>query len=133
MMVSLVPNGLILHLKISAAWLALVWLAVVFGNWSPAVAQVEAPKRFDLRIERRLSVDLKVIRVRRGDAVEINWSANRRTVLHLHGYDIETVVEVGRPQTTSFTARATGHLPIRTHGQFPQVFRFISKCIRGSR
>ena len=46
----LVPNGLILRL-IPAAWLALVWLAVVFGNWSPADAQVEEPKRFDLRIE----------------------------------------------------------------------------------
>ena len=125
MMVSLVPNGLILRL-ISAAWLALVWLAVVFGNWSPAVAQVEAPKRFDLRIENdRLSVDLKVIRVRRGDAVEINWSANRRTVLHLHGYDIETVVEVGRPQTMSFTARATGRFPIETHGRHHSVLIYL--------
>jgi len=125
MMVSLVPNGLILRL-IPAAWLALVWLAVVFGNWSPAVAQVEAPKRFDLRIENdRLSVDLKVIRVRRGDAVEINWSANRRTVLHLHGYDIETVVEVGRPQTMSFTARATGRFPIETHGRYHSVLIYL--------
>ncbi len=125
MMVSLVPNGLILRL-IPAAWLALVWLAVVFGNWSPAVAQVEAPKRFDLRIENdRLSVDLKVIRVRRGDAVEINWSANRRTVLHLHGYDIETVVEVGRPQTMSFTARATGRFPIETHGRHHSVLIYL--------
>ena len=125
MMVSLVPNGLILRL-IPAAWLALVWLAVVFGNWSPAVAQAEAPKRFDLRIENdRLSVDLKVIRVRRGDAVEINWSANRRTVLHLHGYDIETVVEVGRPQTMSFTARATGRFPIETHGRHHSVLIYL--------
>ena len=125
MMVSLVPNGLILRL-IPAAWLALVWLAVVFGNWSPAVAQVEAPKRFDLRIENdRLSGDLKVIRVRRGDAVEINWSANRRTVLHLHGYDIETVVEVGRPQTMSFTARATGRFPIETHGRHHSVLIYL--------
>jgi hypothetical protein len=125
MMVSLVPNGLILRL-IPAAWLALVWLAVVFGNWSPAYAQAEAPKRFDLRIENdRLSVDLKVIRVRRGDAVEINWSANRRTVLHLHGYDIETVVEVGKPQTMSFTARATGRFPIETHGRHHSVLIYL--------
>jgi hypothetical protein len=125
MVVTLMPNGRILRL-ISAAWLALVWLVVVFGNWSPADAQTEEPKRFDLRIENdRLSGDLKVIRVRRGDAVEINWSANRRTVLHLHGYDIETVVEVGRPQTMSFTARATGRFPIETHGRYHSVLIYL--------
>jgi len=93
MMVSRMRSDMIFRL-ISAGWLALVGPMVVCGNWSPAAAQVAEPKRFDLRIENnRLSGDLKVIRVRRGDVVEINWSANLRTVLHLHGYDIETTVE----------------------------------------
>ncbi|MBX9840735.1 MAG: hypothetical protein K2Z80_02890 [Xanthobacteraceae bacterium] len=121
MLVSRVPNSVILRL-IPAAWL----LAVVFGNWFPAIAQVEAPKRFDLRIENeRVSSDLKVIRVRRGDAVEINWSANRRTVLHLHGYDIEAIVEAGKPQTMSFTARATGRFPVETHGARHSVLIYV--------
>jgi len=125
MVASLLPNGLIPRL-IPAATLALVWLTVVIGNWSPAIAQIEGPKRFDLSIENdRLSGDLKVIRVRRGDAVEINWSANRRTVLHLHGYDIETVVEAGKPQTMSFTARATGRFPIETHGGRHSVLIYL--------
>ena len=118
-------NRMISHL-ISAAWLAVAGLVVVFGNGSPAAAQAEAPKRFDLRIENdRLSGDLKVIRVQRGDAVEINWSANRRTVLHLHGYDIETTVEPDRPQTMSFTARATGRFPIETHGRNHTVLIYL--------
>lgn len=121
MLVSRVPNSVILRL-IPAAWL----LAVVLGNWFPAIAQVEAPKRFDLRIENeRVSGDLKVIRVRRGDAVEINWSANRRTVLHLHGYDLEAIVEAGKPQTMSFTARATGRFPVETHGARHSVLIYV--------
>jgi FtsP/CotA-like multicopper oxidase with cupredoxin domain len=104
--------------------LAAAGLMVVSGNWSPARAQES--KRFDLTIENeRLSGDLKVIRVQRGDAVEIKWSANRRTALHLHGYDIETVVEPGKPQTMSFAARATGRFPIETHGRRHNVLIYL--------
>jgi hypothetical protein len=83
------------------------------------VGQGEAPSlhRFDLRIENgRLAGNIKAIRVRRHDNVEINWSADRRTVLHLHGYDIEATVDADRSQTMSFTARATGRFPIELHG-----------------
>lgn len=79
-------------------------------------ARGEGPRRFDLRIENgRLASNLKAIQVRRNDVVEINWSADRRTVLHLHGYDIETTVDADKPQVMSFTARATGRFPIETH------------------
>jgi hypothetical protein len=125
MMVSRVRSGMVFRL-ISAGWLAVVGLMVVCGNWSAATAQVEEPKRFDLRIDNdRLSGDLKVIRVRRGDVVEINWSANRRTVLHLHGYDIETTVEPDKPRIMSFTARATGRFPIETHGRHHSVLIYL--------
>ncbi len=125
MIVSRVRNGMIFRL-ISAGCLAVVGLMVVGGNWSPAAAQVEEPKRFDLRIENdRVGGDLKVIRVRRGDVVEINWLANRRTVLHLHGYDIETTVEPDKPRIMSFTARATGRFPIETHGRHHSVLIYL--------
>ncbi len=120
MTVTRMRTGVVSRL-ISAAW-----LAVVVGNWSPAVAQVDEPRRFDLRVENdRLSGELKVIRVRRGDAVEINWSADRRTVLHLHGYDIEATIEPDRPRTMSFTARATGRFPIETHGRRHSVWIYL--------
>jgi hypothetical protein len=125
MMVSRTPSAMILRL-VSAAWLTVVGPMVVFGNCSPAAAQGQEPKRFDLAIEsERISGDLKVIRVRRGDTVEINWSADRRTALHMHGYDIETTVEPGKPQTMSFTARATGRFPIETHGQHHSVLIYL--------
>ena len=78
----------------------------------------EGLRRFELRLENgRLAPDSsKVIRVRRNDMVKLNWSADRRTVLHLHGYDIEMTVDPGKPQTMSFKARATGRFPIEAHG-----------------
>jgi hypothetical protein len=91
-----------------------------------AMALAEGLQRFDLRIENgRLAGNLKTVRVQRNDAVEINWSADRRIVLHLHGYDIETVVEAGKPQTMSFTASATGRFPVETHGGRHVVLLYI--------
>ena len=90
--------------------------AITIGS-PTAAAQGQGPQRFDLRIENgRLTGNIKTIRVRHNDTVEIVWSADSRTVLHLHGYDIETIVDAGKSQIMSFTARATGRFPIETHG-----------------
>src|SRR5262249_3438929 len=60
-------------------------------------AQGQSPQRFDLRIENGpLAGNLQTIRVYRNDPMEINWSADRRTVLHLHGYDINKPDKVFR-------------------------------------
>jgi hypothetical protein len=101
--------------------------AALPGPWK-AVGQEKGQnlQRFDLRIENgRLAGNLKAIRVRRDDVVEITWSADRRTVLHLHGYDIETTVDVGNSQTMSFTARATGRFPIEMHGARHTVVLYL--------
>jgi hypothetical protein len=113
------PSKLISGL-ITAACLALA------GTPSPRTAagqgDAQTLQRFDLRIENgRLAGNIRAIRVRRNDIVEINWSADRRTVLHLHGYDIEATVDPDRPQTMSFTARATGRFPIETHDRHTVV------------
>lgn len=76
----------------------------------------EEPRRFELRIENGRLIDTaKTFQVRQDDAVELIWSADRRGVLHLHGYDIEVTVDAGKPQTMSFRARATGRYPIEMH------------------
>jgi hypothetical protein len=81
-----------------------------------AQSAIEGTRRFELRLENgRLANSLKIIRVGRGDMVELNWSADRRTVLHLHGYDIEITVDAGKPQTMSFKAQVTGRFPIERH------------------
>jgi FtsP/CotA-like multicopper oxidase with cupredoxin domain len=58
----------------------------------------------------------RTIAVNRGDTVEIRWSADRRTEVHLHGYDIMIAPDASQPQTMSFRARASGRFPIEVHG-----------------
>jgi hypothetical protein len=71
---------------------------------------------FDLRVERgRVPTNMRVIRVKQGDVVTLRWSTDRPIALHLHGYDIETRVEPGKPADMSFTARATGRFSIQEH------------------
>ena len=69
-----------------------------------------------LRIENgRLPADKRLIRVKQGDVVKLQWSADRRTNIHLHGYDIEQTVEPGATAEMSFTARATGRFTVEPH------------------
>ena len=90
---------------------------VAFAKTCKAQSVGEEPRRFELRIENgRLTTAAKTLQVRRVDAVELIWSADRRSVLHLHGYDIEITVDAGKPQTMAFRARATGRFPIEMHG-----------------
>jgi hypothetical protein len=56
------------------------------------------------------------IRVSRGDAVMLRFTADRRTDIHVHGYDLKALVEPGATAELSFVARATGRFPITTHG-----------------
>lgn len=57
-----------------------------------------------------------VVRIRRGETVEIVWISDEATTVHLHGYNIETKVEPGASASMRFHARATGRFPIETHG-----------------
>ena len=101
-------------------WLAAVVAMATFvalAETCKAQSVGEEPRRFELRIENgRLTGTAKTVQVRRGDAVELIWSTDRRSVLHLHGYDIEITVDAGKPQTMAFRARATGRFPIEIHG-----------------
>ena len=71
---------------------------------------------FDLRIERgHVPQNMRLVRVKQGDVVKLRWSTDRRTVIHLHGYDIEKTVEPGAVTDMTFTARATGRFTIEPH------------------
>ena len=69
-----------------------------------------------LRIENgRVPADKRLIRIKQGDVVKLQWSADRRTTIHLHGYDIEQTVEPGATSEMRFTARATGRFAVEPH------------------
>jgi hypothetical protein len=95
---------------------AVVAALIVANSTAPCPAQTGGVQRFDLRIENgRLAESRNVIAVKRHDRVEISWRADRRTILHLHGYNIEIAAGPDKPETMSFVARATGRFPIETH------------------
>jgi len=90
---------------------------VALAKTCKAQSTGEEVRRFELRIENgRLTNAAKTLQVRRGDAVELIWSADRPSVLHLHGYDIEITVDPRKTETMAFRARATGRFPIEIHG-----------------
>ena len=71
---------------------------------------------FVLPIENgRVPANMRRIRVKRGDAVKLQWSTDRRLTLHLHGYDIENEVVPGAVTDMTFTALATGRFTVEPH------------------
>ena len=71
---------------------------------------------FVLKIENgRVPRNMRLIRVKQGDAVKLQWSSDRRMSLHLHGYDIEKEVVPGTVTEMSFDARATGRFTVAPH------------------
>ena len=63
-----------------------------------------------------ISGGLGVVRVTQGDQVELRWTTDEATEVHLHGYDIEADLAPGAEQIMSFEARATGRFAIEAHG-----------------
>ena len=86
----------------------------------PATAGDESPqasvRTFELRIaQRRVPQAQRVLRATEGERVELRWTADEALILLLHGYDIETRVEPGKPATTAFAARLTGRFSVAIH------------------
>jgi hypothetical protein len=71
---------------------------------------------FDLKIQGgRVPQNMRLVRVKQGDAVKLRWTSDKPIVLHLHGYDIERKVEPGTVSEMAFVARATGRFSVEEH------------------
>jgi hypothetical protein len=82
----------------------------------PTVGAQAAELTFALRIENgRVPANMRLIRVKQGDVVKLEWSADRREIVHIHGYDVEKEVAPGTVTDLTFTANATGRFPIHLH------------------
>lgn len=64
----------------------------------------------------KAKVDLKTLRVTEGDTVIIHWTSDTPLELHLHGYDIKTVVTPNSPITMRVNANFTGRFAVENHG-----------------
>ncbi len=105
-----------------AARIAAAVIALGAGFALPVIAGAEGPQAtshtFELRIEeRRVPPAQRVLRATEGEHVELRWSADEPLALHLHGYDIETRVEPGKPAVMAFVARLTGRFPVEIHAE----------------
>src|SRR5690348_13848276 len=86
------------------------------------LALLGAPARsaevtYALRIENgHVAQNMQLIRVKQDDVVKLQWTADKRSVVHLHGYDIEKTVLPGAVTDLTFTARATGRFQVHLHG-----------------
>ena len=93
---------------------ALILALAVMG---PATVHAQAPEVvFDLKVEKgKVASNMRLIRVKQGDAVKLRWTTDRPIMLHLHGYDLEKTVEPGATTEMAFTAHATGRFPVEEH------------------
>ena len=92
------------------------WLSPPLAGLSRRRYPQGAEVTFDLKIENgKVAQNMRLIRVKQGDAVRLRWTTDRPSLLHLHGYDIEKKVEPGAVAEMAFEARATGRFPVEEH------------------
>jgi len=89
----------------------------LFNVRVPSRAAAEgAANAIDVNIKQRKVVGNNVVRVAQGAVVALRWTTDETVQLHLHGYDIEIMVNPGEPVLTTFKADATGRFPVTAHG-----------------
>jgi hypothetical protein len=102
--------------RIASPLKALAVIGLLLAGASIAVSAQGAEVVFDLRIEKgKVAPNMRLIRVKQGDAVRLRWTTDRPIVVHLHGYDIERKVVPGAVAEMAFEARATGRFPVEEH------------------
>lgn len=90
---------------------AIVYALLLMVGFAATAAAEEV--NFDLKIDQgRVPPNMRIIRVKQGDTVNLRWASDGLVVLHLHGYDIEQTVRPGAVAEMKFTARAAGRFAI---------------------
>jgi hypothetical protein len=84
---------------------------LVSGGSARAAEQV-----LSLRIARRKIDGPGTLRVVAGDQVELRWTTDEVTTVHIHGYDLTLALDPAREGRLRFVANATGRYPVSAHG-----------------
>ncbi|PWT88620.1 MAG: hypothetical protein C5B56_08450 [Proteobacteria bacterium] len=96
--------------------------ALFFGLWAVPVsigndAGAGEFRRFAIAIKnRKVDVAQKLIRVTRGDTLELEFSTDETAELHLHGYDKLIKVDPATPAVLHLDASIAGRFSIEAHG-----------------
>src|ERR1700750_3463917 len=92
-------------LLLAATMLVLTASALTRAIAPPATAQAATAKQFSFAIkQRKLDAADKVVRVVKGDTVELVFTGDEPTELHLHGYNIMLDLKPNEPGKIQFTA-----------------------------
>ena len=93
-----------------------ILLATAAVALAHATAMAAEPKAFAMTLENgALHEGSDTVRVKQGDSVELRWTSDRPTTLHLHGYDIESKVAPGKATLMAFKATLPGRFPVEVH------------------
>jgi len=99
--------------------LQIAWRACAFAFCLAVTVAIArgAEVTYALHIENgHVPENVRLIRVKQNDTVHLQWTADKPSIVHLHGYDIEKHVVPGAVTDLTFTARATGRFPVNLHG-----------------
>ena len=69
-----------------------------------------------LRIVRRKIDGPSTVRVKVGDQVDLRWTTDEATTIHVHGYDLTLALDPAVEGRLRFVANATGRYPVSAHG-----------------
>ncbi len=104
----------------TAKFLAFTVLVCGFGLSLAEPQEEEAEAEPDVRIEihivNREVVGDQLIRVTQGQIVEMTWTTDEKTNVHIHGYEIHIPTSPDTPAKITFEAHATGRFPVTSHG-----------------
>ena len=79
-------------------------------------AEFEPDVRIEVHIVNREVVGDQLIRVTQGQIVEMIWTTDEKTNVHIHGYEIHIPTSPDTPAKVIFEAHATGRFPVTSHG-----------------
>ena len=93
-------------------------ITAILALFSPQTVGAQQAQRrtFSLTISQgQVAANNRTIKVLEGDLVELQWIADEKLTLHLHGYDVTLDLLAGEPGTMGFTAHAAGRYPVAIH------------------
>jgi hypothetical protein len=100
----------------------LVFAGLILGsgatlaNPQDGVITADPDVKIEIRIENRKVVGEQLIRVTQGQIVQMVWTTDEETQIHIHGYEIHIPASPDAPASVTFEAHATGRFPVTSHG-----------------
>lgn len=101
---------------------AVVTATFAFASMTSANAEDTRVVKIDVIDQAATGADVEVsggtgvVRVTQGERIELHWTSNQATELHLHGYNVKTKVAAEGEAVMSVEARAAGRFAIESHG-----------------